>query len=107
MLPNVTRCYQLFSELVTGRTLIKSKKKAQCYQCYQLFHRGLLKYRVIEENNRHMIIYFFYNSIIRRSPRAHARSARGDRIIINQLLDLEVHARTRVAREIKIYILII
>lgn len=55
-----------------------------CKQCKQLFHRGLLKYRVIEENNRHMIIYFLYNSIIRRSPRACAR-----------------------AREIKIYILII
>lgn len=47
-----------------------------CKQCKQLFHRGLLKYSVIEENNRHMIIYFFYNSIIRRSPRACARSAR-------------------------------
>lgn len=76
MLPDVTRCYQLFSELVTGRILIKPKKKDQCYQCYQLFYRGLLKYRVIEENNRHMIIYFLYNSIIRRGLRAHARSAR-------------------------------
>lgn len=47
-----------------------------CKQCKQLFYGGLLKYRVIEENNRHMIIYFFYNSIIRRGPRAHARSAR-------------------------------
>ena len=55
-----------------------------CKQCKQLFYGGLLKYRVIEENNRHMIIYFFYNSIIRRGPRACAR-----------------------AREIKIYILII
>nr|DAQ17720.1 MAG TPA: hypothetical protein [Caudoviricetes sp.]DAQ86605.1 MAG TPA: hypothetical protein [Caudoviricetes sp.] len=35
-----------------------------------------MKYRVIEENNRHMIIYFFYNSIIRRGLRACARSAR-------------------------------
>jgi len=43
-----------------------------------------LKYRVIEENNRHVIIYFLYNSIIRRGLRACAR-----------------------AREIKIYILII
>lgn len=47
-----------------------------CKQCKQLFYRGLLKYRVIEENNRHMIIYFFYNSIIRRVLRACARSAR-------------------------------
>nr|DAW11703.1 MAG TPA: hypothetical protein [Caudoviricetes sp.] len=35
-----------------------------------------MKYRVIEENNRHIIIYFLYNSIIRRGLRAHARSAR-------------------------------
>lgn len=76
MLPDVTRCCQLFSELVTGRIPIKPKKKDQCYQCYQLFYRRLLKYRVIEENNRHMIIYFLYNSIIRRGLRAHARSAR-------------------------------
>lgn len=76
MIPNVTKCYQLFLELVTGRTSIVPVKNVKCYQCYQLFYGGLLKYRVIEENNRHMIIYFLYNSIIRRSPRAHARSAR-------------------------------
>lgn len=76
MIPNVTKCYQLFLELVTGRTSIVPVKNAKCYQCYQLFYRGLLKYRVIEENNRHVIIYFFYNSIIRRGLRACARSAR-------------------------------
>lgn len=84
MIPNVTKCYQLFLKLVTGRTSIVPVKNAKCYQCYQLFYGGLLKYRVIEKNNRHMFIYFFYNSIIRR-----------------------VLARARVAREIKIYILII
>lgn len=84
MIPNVTKCYQLFLELVTGRTSIMPVKNAKCYQCYQLFYGGLFKYRVIEENNRHMIIYFFYNSIIRRGLRARVR-----------------------AREIKIYILII
>lgn len=47
-----------------------------CKQCKQLFYGGLLKYRVTEKNNRHMFIYFFYNSIIRRGPRACARGAR-------------------------------
>lgn len=84
MIPNVTKCYQLFLELVTGQAPIVPVENTKCYQCYQLFYRGLLKYRVIEENNRHMFIYFFYNSIIRRGLRACAR-----------------------AREIKIYILII
>ena len=76
MILNVTKRYQLFLELVTGQASIVPVKNAKCYQCYQLFHRGLLKYRVIEENNRHMVIYFLYNSIIQRSPRARARSAR-------------------------------
>lgn len=76
LLPDVTKCYQLFSELVTGQAPIVPVKNTKCYQCYQLFYGGLLKYRVIEENNRHMIIYFFYNSIIRRGLRACARSAR-------------------------------
>lgn len=47
-----------------------------CKQCKQLFYGGLLKYRVIEKNNRHMFIYFFYNSIIRRGLCACARGAR-------------------------------
>ena len=76
MIPNVTKRYQLFLELVTGQASIVPVKNAKCYQCYQLFYGRLLKYRVIEENNRHMIIYFLYNSIIRRGLRACARSAR-------------------------------
>lgn len=76
MLPNVTRCYQLFLELVTGRASIVPVKNTKCYQCYQLFYGRLLKYRVIEKNNSHMFIYFFYNSIIRRGLRACARGAR-------------------------------
>lgn len=49
-----------------------------CKQCKQLFYIELQNMQFIENRNA----YKLYNSIIRRSPRAHARSAREIKIYI-------------------------
>lgn len=38
MIPNVTKCYQLFLELVTGQAPIVPVENTKCYQCYQLLY---------------------------------------------------------------------